>query len=700
MSYTTQIKIISQNSMNDVLIEDANNRGSIKEKRISDALEQKQYSNARVLWIHSIENDSGISKKEYTLTFLSKFFKSNANRDWSKNLTYIWRDIQKNWPESDDYIKIYFTAIQDIDQNTNLNEILLTSLLRCDHSRQIARECYRMSPKGSRISQVALAYMISNLTSALKKKTAEKGHENFNAISSSKILTHSLQFAENFPPIGHIRFSTDAEYEIVERIEQAIMDKYTSLCLFSEVIHQIDSEIGKKDREIEKIADSIRRIGASSGVSLNTDDPVEIFKTLSDYSTSLEKERVSLPNLITSISGKEGEIELLRQEVRLLEEIIDVSESSARTFGNVGKPVERFLAYCEDVTTDVLIQSLLLIQEKSQASPLIVERKLPNWFISEFDKWWVSKIPQSRESHPLPPNQRKPILAINDRMNEIRIVVPQQTITNQEELNHADLVIDDDTNKRIFEKEVALYNENGALVSQEIPVIINSPSPVYHIKLISNNTPLISNNTPLSWNLEAFTEDTDYLIFDDNSHRQILSKNQPTQRCILLTDKKLRISPDSIIRETGQLFGDWDGFTYFEIDPSRADSTPLEIGRMRADLRKDKYLEVQFDPQFFDEYLRINDRRVILGTLPELGISFDSEDTLLQTTISFHPSPLSQCLIDKQIVCNLDRNRHHVIIDKEKNCCQLILAQKELLGNEPVGLYIIRIRNTICRVDT
>lgn len=192
-------------------------------------------------------------------------------------------------------------------------------------------------------------------------------------------------------------------------------------------------------------------------------------------------------------------------------------------------------------------------------------------------------------------------------------------------------------------------------------------------------------------------KDLSSCFFDYETGRRIEHSRSSSKRFVLLSRNKQEITPETAILSTGHLIGDWYDFQYYIIDP--VDGLSISDTQVIPDKNDRKFtkLDLYIDPECFDRNLRIDERKVVLGSPPPLQISYKDKETLFQTLLSIHPP--GQNSPSKPIFRPLADMWEEVEIDHTRHICTVDLSHPNLLGKERVGAFIIHVRNDIGKTD-
>lgn len=640
----------------------------VGKKQLLEILSQKEYFCARVAWLWSLKNSSDGDNKKNTIDFLKSLFQADVTKEWTDCLRLLWTDIQKIWPEKEDFSRIFTTTIQSPGLDTERKDLIISSLLQYTNDRNLIRELYRIAPENSHAEYYALEKMLKNINNRI-----------LNLPPQSNNKPYLLSIIDDIPPARDIiapeTQGIDSE-RTIEELNHSIRDKYTFLNLFITAYSNIEQEIieiKSKSSNSGQIKEICSRYGLNE---IGLDDAVVQLKK---YYESQKEAKENYLQIQQNISQKKAE---LIEFIKKAENKPDKPNSEIQNpFGYVDKPIERFLTYCEDISIEFLQQCISIYLNKSQEKLIINnEKSLPYWILEEFEEWWEEKYPS--DSLDRGERERHAYLSINNRLNEIHIVIPQQSFVNEDGLEHVDLVVSDDS-QIIAEHELPLYHNGEKLSSHEISLNLPSPSSFYQVQI---NTKTVK--------IDGFTDDTNYLIFDSDSHRQISKGTVPKKQFIIISQKNLSISPESAILENGQFFGNWKDFSYYIVDPTFARQVIIDIP---PEPPSQKFI-IQIDSKIFDKNILIDDKKVILGTPPQISIKYDDEKILSDTVLSIHPH--EQSSQNTPLFYELTGINDFLTINKDNNICSIDLSNKSLLGKEPVGLFLIRIRNKSCKIDT
>jgi len=504
----------------------------------------------------------------------------------------------------------------------------------------------------------------------------------------------------------------------IPALEEAIQAEYTQFSTLQQDIQDSTSAMLQAELRVQKIAETIQRIGALYDISPQDNASRSVSEALSQYyaeqlaahdtySATLDRVAGSRQQILElkqkqdllwqkiqkatrDIATRERQkalIDQLRHNIALLD---DGSGVQPRSFGYVDKPIARFLMYCSDVAENILSQCILLIPDSSEKA--MVKPALPAWFIEEFDSWWRTKQDaqrRSRESGSGRPSSREPFLVFDERRSEVLLTIPSQSFEYRDGLDHISLIVHDGS-QILHEKELPLYYQDDRLGTEEITVRVERPSRSYHVDLSAPGV-------PPPWVIDGFRHEDPSRFFDADTGRCIDHSRLPSKRFILLTPNRPTITPETAVLFTGRLFDDWYDFQYYIIDPidglSISDRKALSGEEGRGFAKLDLYI----DPEYFDKKLRIDGRNVVTGPPPPLQVSFENEEILSRTVLSIHP--LDRDSTVKPTFHPLTDLCEGAEIDPDRRICTVDLSHPNLLGKERVGAFTIRIRNENCRTD-
>lgn len=647
----------------------------IEEKQLIEKISHQRFSNARIHWHWILKHTTVKDTRKFTIRFLSSFFRAPSNQEWFDCLDFLWNDIQQKWSESNDFLEIIFQAIEDSELDAMKKDTILSSLLQFSDGRDIIRACYRIAPENGEAEYIALIKMLRYLKSIITISSPIEGRKD-----SSYQLIFALM--DDLPPVESGHFTKKElleESSIYKNLDRSIQDKYTYFKLLlkcHDTLNKLKMRQNIKNENFQRISDIFSRY------DIHTTNPFDGLQFLKDelYSIDIQKEERS-----TEIQSR---IENLEDELKKLYDKFQTTPQK-RPFGYVDKPIERFLAYCGDISCEIVLQCIFLYLNRSQNGLSTQNMTLPFWIHEEFDKWWEncrSSIPVYPLSHP---TRQSPYLSLslNNPSRQVQIVIPKQLFPRRDGLDHVDLVLCNNS-KIITEERVPLYYENWDVISNEIRLNLPSPSPFYTVDLVEDS---INRH----WKIEGFNDKI--LFFDYNSSRLIEKRGVPTKQFILLTKEKISISPESAISEIGQLTGGWKDFSYFIIDPEGEKPPDIRIPN-EEEIPTLQHFEFYIDSELFEENIFIDNCKVIVGRSPKLCISFKDPEMLFKMSLSIHPK--DQTSLEKPIYYNFEENREILDINERENVCEIDLGKVNLLGENPIGFFTIRIRNEFCKFDT
>lgn len=656
----------------------------IDEEQLLEKIIHQHFFDARVYWQWLLKETDGADTKEFGIKFFSLFFKANINQEWFDCLNLLWNDVQQQWPEPEDSLNIIIQALEGSELDPGRKDTILASLLNFSNDREIIRACYRITPENSESEYIALQKMRqlfkSHFINPVTKETKKASY------------LHSISaLIDDFPPNNSISFKNNELKDpslLFKDFYQSIQDKYTYFSLFFEcysVLNECKKHEESKTQNFYKINEILSRN------NIHTKNPFDGLQFLKGLHDTLSQERKKHSHIQDTIHQIEVELTDLVERYQTLDSSTEISnpDPQKRPFGYIDKPIERFLTYCENIACEIVHQCVLLSLSKSRGTLIIQNQNLPFWIFEEFHTWWeqtnqhLPKILLPGSTH------QSPYLSLNNRFDQIQIVIPEQTFEMRPGLDHVDLVLCNDA-AIITENELPLYHENKDVISREVRLNLPSPSSFYTIDLADD----VKN---LHWKVNAFDDTTPFLVFDMNSLKSIEKGIVPSKQFLLLTKKNIAISPESAILETGQLFGGWKDFSYFIINPE-GEKRLIIGGSTGESLLNFQHFKISLDSELFDKNIFLNDQKVIIGKSPILSISYYDPETLFRTILSIHPGEHSS--LKKPIYCDFEENREILDIHEGENICEVDLGAANLLGDNPIGYFTIRIRNEFCRFDT
>lgn len=660
------------------------NLSCIEEGELIQKILHQQFFDARIYWHWFLKNTNDYDTKEFTIKFLSLFFKAKINQEWFDCLNFLWNDIQQQWPEPEDSRKIIIQAIDGSELDAIRKDTVLSSLLKLTVDRDLIRACYRIAPEDSESEFVALTKMRQNLisfaTNSLTKEIKKDSH-----------LQLIYTLVDDFPPKNSFFLNKHELMEsstIFSNLNRSIQDKYTYFMLFLKcysALNHLKKHGNLKKQNFNKFDEIFSRY------NIHPENPLDGLQFLKKLHETVSRENKKHSDILNSINNIKLEITNLIEKYQFFvdADLPAISDSQKRPFGYVDKPIERFLAYCDDISCEIVLQCIFLYISKSQRKLILHDKTLPFWIHEEFDKWWEDQLSRIRIDSSSPTTHRSPFLSLNNRFDQIQIVIPEQSFEKRGGLDHIDLVLCDDA-EIITEEKLPLYFENENVISHEIRFNLPSPSSFYTVDLTDD----LKNR---HWKIDAFDNERSYLLFDYYSLRLIEKGSVPSKQFLLLTKEKISISPKSSILETGQLFGGWKDFSYFIINPEEGKRVIIgESFDERTPPLQD--LKIVLDQELFEKNIFLNDQKVIIGKSPKLLISFNNPETLFKTVLSIHPG--EQSSLEKPLYCDFEEIHQILNIKESENVCEIDLGEAILLGENPVGFFIIRIRNELCRFDT
>jgi len=540
--------------------------------------------------------------------------------------------------------------------------------------------------------------------------------ESIESFNSNNLILALENFTNDDPAVkskakSFIKSLSEESVSLKMVIETDILKIYHEMFDIQEECYNLKLRGGEIQKDISDKKALISDIAKKYGISKMDLAPDEVLKKIYD---SIEKKRIDQINkkgyLESKIESLERQKKDLENKVRTIQtlntqrdeikenikkqkiEIQNSYSSNFRPFTYTDKPITRFMVYCGDFAEDFLYDSVSLHLSSITPSHISFKRPhLPSWFIENYQEWWNTKKDAERNnlSGEDRSGARSPYLSFDYSKANLKLIIPEQVFSDGD-VSECYLVVMGGT-KIISEKWIPLYDDEKGVITEQCAIPVEFPSALYSVEMS------VAGDAK-SWIIDGIVEERPYLLFDYDNGKMLKGNAEITKKFCIILHESQNIQPDEVILESSKLYGDWGQYWLYVVDPEGYGR--ICIGSVEDDQHPElnrNPLDVLFQTDKKEPSLRVNDQPTFIDSVPLISILFEDKHTLLKSQISIHP--LCESTLDKAKFISFSENANILIIDEQKGKCTIDLSSEYLLGPNSFGSFVVRIRNSDCRLS-
>lgn len=370
-------------------------------------------------------------------------------------------------------------------------------------------------------------------------------------------------------------------------------------------------------------------------------------------------------------------------------------------FDLTDKPVQRFLCHGQEVAKDFLDRCIEMARRAYEAyegneTLSFNEFDLPENVIRKFQEWWDSY--QDKKQIPKEVLYfRRPIVILDVGLGEIQVKIPPQKV-DKSELKEAsvEILIENNVSSR---NRLKVYKRGKLFETSEIQISLDKASENYEIRLLWDNDEL------RTWKLKGPTKEKPWLAFLSDSNKLIEDRTLSASEVWLVIPKDYSFEPGiPIIEEGPQLYGDWRNYSCFLVDLSSTDNlyltSPRQPERIPVPISTNKTQEPKLVGGVLLNSISSEDKPIYIGRPPDIQIPIVNPLNPEIEVQRWHLSIIPQgetSIGNRRKSVNLTE---FVEVKKGQASFYVSLSNERLLGEKPIGSFLVRLRGRLGRDRT
>lgn len=492
----------------------------------------------------------------------------------------------------------------------------------------------------------------------------------------------------------------------IQEIHQESLDYKRRTRGLQSKYQEIQDQISDQEALILKIAE---KYGVSN-FSASQDEILEkIYEAIEEKKTDRSNKKIRIRSQVQALEQERLDLKKRAQKIERLntqrEEIknkiiVDQDNlqnhyiSSFRPFKYVDKPISRVLIYCNDFAANFLYEAVLLHAGSPPSTGLPSQKLvLPPWFVEHYQRWWDRKKEDTHKiiSNRTPSGRINPYLFLDYSKATLKLIIPEQTFSGESDASECYLCVQSDS-KILLEEWVPLYDDKNGYITEKCAIPLESPSTHYSIEAsVAHDI--------RTYNIEGIHDERPYLLFDYNTGRMLHGNTEITNTFYILLHESQNIQPDEAVIESSKLYGGWHRYRLHVVDPEKYGRLRIEGGEKdhHDQATHTEGLDIHFATENRDHLLRVNELTTFVNCVPQIRLLYDNTKTLLRSQLSLHP--LYEGTLERAKFIDLSENESILTLDKEHKICTIDLSSDALLGPDPIGSFLVRIRNKDCKVS-
>lgn len=395
--------------------------------------------------------------------------------------------------------------------------------------------------------------------------------------------------------------------------------------------------------------------------------------------------------LVPIVSGQLGD------DITNIDEIINEWRDSS-LFDRTDKPVRRFFQYGQEVAKNFIDRCIEMVQraykayEEDDEIPSYDELELPENVVRHFQEWWDKYRVEKPPPEKVASRFRSPIIALNVGLGEIQVKIPPQSV-DKSEPKEASIEILIENNEPSLNR-LKVYKRNKLLETSEIQIPLDKSAEDYEIRLLWDNERI------RTWKFKGSNQEKPWLAFLSDSNKLIQDGTLSTSQVWLVIPKDYSFEPDiPIIEECSQLYGDWRNHSCFLVDLSSANNLHLvssrQSERILIPISTEKTSEPKLVGGIILNLINSEDKPVYVERPPNIQIpianSLNPELEIQRWRLSIIPQ-------GETSIGNRLKNMNLadlVEVPKGQTYFQISLSDERLLGESPIGSFLVRLRGRL-----
>lgn len=368
----------------------------------------------------------------------------------------------------------------------------------------------------------------------------------------------------------------------------------------------------------------------------------------------------------------------------MISEYKDILQHQTQDFSNVDEPVLRYLLYGGDSAERFLILSMEMLNRAIAGGTISSEELgLTERVVEAFKQWWESK----NLSGPGPTGEvvKAPILSFDSGLMELKVLFPAQML-NELKGDISVRLSASDQGQALHEQKLRVYRQGIGYQTEVYEYILNIPADEYHLELLHGGESINK------WAIPGINSDTPYMAFDYRTGKYLAKDQFRRNRLMLITPRRMTISPSGIIMEESNLYGSWGSYKYALLDLSGLDQISFRDAsgpdkEFSIPISSDDATQIELIDYSASRFCNSEEDPVYFGRLPI--ISMRSVDKLGDWSISIDPAKGSYPRGYRSYRFSelLDP-----IYEQINRSIRLPLSNEKLLGPNAFGRFVVRVK--------
>ena len=400
----------------------------------------------------------------------------------------------------------------------------------------------------------------------------------------------------------------------------------------------------------------------------------------------------------------------LEAEVRQLTKLLDKVRAQAdrlkqelsfypSVFPGVDEPIRRYLLYGSEPAEEFLVRSASLVyQTRTDGKvPNADDVGLPERVVTTFEHWWMQHIDELKEQAQLDEVEtatgqrfRMPTISLDPSMAEIVVHFHAQrylaSIAGTSACLQVVGFISDSQRQTV---NLRVYRSTEGLVeTEERDFPLPFPADRYGFSLKSDS------NVIHRWEVAAMLSEAPYMAFDWRSRRLVKDEELPKEKVWFLVRQDFSLEPaDCVLVEGGSLYGQWKEYTSRELSLDQVDELQIE------DDQGQRFL-IPVSSEVLPTLDLVGGQRlegaysegveIYVGPPPRIRVPIEDETELRLWQLSIFPDEEGSLQDRKHY--RLSELQEALDVHAGKRWVDVLLTDETLLGQHPVGRFMIRVR--------
>jgi hypothetical protein len=365
-------------------------------------------------------------------------------------------------------------------------------------------------------------------------------------------------------------------------------------------------------------------------------------------------------------------------------------------FDRTDKPVQRFLCHGQEVAKDFLDRCIEMARRAYEAyegneALSFNEFDLPENVIRKFQEWWDSYQDKKQIRKEVLSYFRRPIVILDVGLEEIQVKIPPQKV-DKSKPKEASVEILMENN--VSSRKLKVYKRSKLFETSEIQISLDKPTENYEIRLLWDNDVI------RTWKLKGPTQEKPWLVFSSDSNKLIDDRTLSASEVWLVIPKDYSFEPNiHVMEECSQFYGDWRNYSCFLVDLSSTDDlclvSPRQTERIPIPISTDRIPEPKLVGGVILNSIKPEDKPVYIGRPPDIQIPIvnplNPEIEIQRWHLSIIPQGETS-IGNRRKSVNLTE---FVEVKKGQASFHVSLSNERLLGEKPIGSFLIRLRGRL-----